>query len=209
MRVEGVLCDLDGVLVDSTAAVLRTWRRFAARNGLDWDRVNRTIHGRPARKSVELLVPDADVDAEAALIEQSELTDLSDVRALPGAHELRRLIPEHRFAIVTSCDEPLARARLEAAGIAPPRALVTFESVSAGKPDPECYLTGARLLGLSPDRCLAIEDAPLGLAAARAAGTITVALTTTHAADELEADLVVGTIEDLLRADGLLPLAAQ
>jgi mannitol-1-/sugar-/sorbitol-6-phosphatase len=208
MRVEGVLCDLDGVLVDSTAAVLRTWRRFAERHGLDWELVNRTIHGRPARKSVELLVPGADADTEAALIQQWELTDLDDVSPLPGALELSELMPEQRFAIVTSCDEPLARARLEAAGIAPPPALVTFESVTAGKPDPECYLTGARLLGLPPQRCLAIEDAPLGLAAARAAGARTAALTTTHAPDELEADLVVGTIEDLLTARDLLPLAA-
>ena len=208
MRVDGVLCDLDGVLVDSTAAVLRTWRRFAERHELDWELVNRTIHGRPARKSVELLVPGADADAEAALIATWELADLDDVHALPGARELRELVPEQSFAIVTSCDEPLARARLKAAGIAPPPALVTVELVSAGKPDPECYLTGARLLGLPPQRCLAIEDAPLGLEAARAAGAKTVALTTTHVPDELEADLVVGTIEDLLSSDGLLPRAA-
>jgi sugar-phosphatase len=207
MRVEGVLCDLDGVLVDSTAAVLRGWRRFAERHELDWDLVERTIHGRPARSSVELLVPHSDVDAETALIAQWELTDLDDIRPLPGARELRELLPEHRFAVVTSCDEPLARARLEAAGIAPPRALITVESVTRGKPDPECYLAGAQLLGLPPERCLAIEDAPLGLEAARAAGTTTVALTTTHGSDELEADRVVGTIADLLSADGLLPLA--
>jgi sugar-phosphatase len=208
MRVEGVLCDLDGVLVDSIAAVLRSWRRFAARHGLDPERVERTIHGRPTRDSVRLLVPEADIAAEAALIDRWELTDLADVRPLPGARELRSLVPEHRFAVVTSCGERLARARLEAAGIAPPRALVTSESVSAGKPDPECYLAGARLLGLPPERCLAIEDAPLGLAAARAAGTITVAVTTSHEPAELEADHVMGTIAELLSAHELLPLVA-
>jgi sugar-phosphatase len=206
VRIEGVLCDLDGVLVDSTAAVLRCWRRFADRHGLDWDQVERTIHGRPARSSVELLAPHADVAAETALLAQWELSDLDDVHPLPGARELRDLLPEHRFAVVTSCEEPLARARLAAAGIVPPGALVTVESVTRGKPDPECYLAGAQLLGLPPERCLAIEDAPLGLEAARAAGTTTVALTTTHGPGELEADRVVGTIADLLSADGLLPL---
>ena len=201
MRVNGgVLCDLDGVLVDSTPAVVRTWRRFAERHGLDWELVDKTIHGRPARKSVELLVPHVDAETEAALIQQWELTDLEDVRALPGAIELRELVPAHRFAVVTSCDEPLARARLEAAGIEPPQALVTIESVSRGKPAPDCYLEGARRVGLPPARCLAIEDAPLGLEAARAAGTKTAALTTTHDASELDADFVVGTIADLIDA---------
>jgi mannitol-1-/sugar-/sorbitol-6-phosphatase len=198
MRIEGVLCDLDGVLVDSTPAILRTWHRFAERHGLDWELVERTIHGRPARESVELLVPGADVDAEAALLDDWEVIDVADVRPLPGALELRARVPEHRFAVVTSCGDRLARARLTAAGIAPPQALVTFDSVSAGKPAPDCYLEGARRLGLPPERCIAIEDAPLGLEAARAAGALTAALTTTHAAEELEADIVVGTIADLL-----------
>jgi mannitol-1-/sugar-/sorbitol-6-phosphatase len=198
MRVEGVLCDLDGVLVDSTPAILRTWRRFAERYALDWELVDRTIHGRPARESVALLVPGVDVEAEAVLLDEWEVVDVTDVRPLPGALELRALVPEHRFAVVTSCGDRLARARLTAAGIEPPQALVTFDSVEAGKPAPDCYLEGARLLGLPPERCLAIEDAPLGLEAARAAGAMTVGVTTTHSGDELEADIVVGSITDLL-----------
>jgi mannitol-1-/sugar-/sorbitol-6-phosphatase len=198
VRVEGVLCDLDGVLVDSTPAILRTWRRFAERHALDWELVDRTIHGRPARESVALLVPGVDVEAEAALLDEWEVVDVTDVRPLPGALELRALVPEHRFAVVTSCGDRLARARLTAAGIEPPQALVTFDSVEAGKPAPDCYLEGARLLGLPPERCLAIEDAPLGLEAARAAGAMTVGVTTTHSADELEADIVVASITDLL-----------
>jgi mannitol-1-/sugar-/sorbitol-6-phosphatase len=199
----GVLCDLDGVLVDSTPAIVRTWRRFAERHGLDWELIDRTIHGRPARESVELLVPGADVDAEAALLDDWEVADVADVRPLPGALELRALVPERRFAVVTSCGDRLARARLTAAGIEPPQALVTFDSVTAGKPAPDCYLEGARLLGLPPERCLAIEDAPLGLQAARAAGAMTAAVTTTHAAEDLDADIVVGSIAELL-SEGLL-----
>src|SRR3954452_7864346 len=110
------------------------------------------------RASRWLLVPDADVDAEAALLDDWEVTDVADVRALPGALELRARVPEHRFAVVTSCGDRLARARLPAAGIEPPEALVTFDSVSAGNPAPDCYLEGARRLGLPPERCMAIED---------------------------------------------------
>ena len=197
MRIEGVLCDLDGVLVDSTPAITRCWARFAERHGLDWQLIDRTIHGRPARESVALLVPGADGEAEAALLDDWEMADVSDVRALPGAHELRARVPEQCFAVVTSCNDRLARARLTAAGIEPPAALVTFDDVTAGKPAPDCYLEGARRLGLPPERCLAIEDAPLGLQAARAAGAMTAAVTTTHSADELDADIVVRSLSDL------------
>jgi len=198
MDVGAVLCDLDGVLVDSTAAVLRCWHRLADRHGVDHELVESTIHGRPARDLIALLLPDADIDAEAALLAEWELADLDGVRALPGALELRGRLPEERFAIVTSCVTPLDHARMGAAGIAPPRALVTADRVRRGKPDPECYLLAARELGVPPERCLVVEDAPAGLAAARAAGMPTAAVTTTHDTAFLDADLVVGTVADLL-----------
>jgi mannitol-1-/sugar-/sorbitol-6-phosphatase len=196
--VEALLCDLDGVLVDSTAAIVRCWHRLADRHGADHALVESTIHGRPARESIALLLPDVDIDAEAALLTDWELADLDDVHALPGAVQLRERWPEEVFAIVTGCVAPLAHARLGVAGIAPPPALVTAEMVSRGKPDPECYLLAAGELGVRPERCLAVEDAPAGLAAARAAGMRTAAVTTTHEAWQLEADLVVGTVADLL-----------
>jgi phosphoglycolate phosphatase-like HAD superfamily hydrolase len=146
--------------------------------------------------------------AAVALIAVASGYGCDDVRALPGAHALRRLLGDDRFAVVTSCNERLARARLEAVGLAPPRVLVTIDSVRAGKPDPECYLLAASRLGVPPARCLVLEDAPVGLAAARSAGMATVAVTTTHAPAELDADLVVGTIADLLQARKLLLPAA-
>ena len=61
-------------------------------------------------------------------------------------------------------------ARLGAVGISPPPVLVTAEQVARGKPDPEGFLRGAAALGLDPARCVAFEDAPAGVAAARSAG---------------------------------------
>ncbi|MFE6691004.1 HAD family hydrolase [Streptomyces sp. NPDC057743] len=70
---------------------------------------------------------------------------------------------------------------------------MTVDDVTNHKPHPEPFLTAAQLLGTTPDRCLAFEDAPAGLEAARAAGMATVALTTTHQRDELShmADAVI------------------
>src|SRR3954468_23273801 len=182
-----LLCDLDGVLVDSGDAVERAWRRWAAGHGLDWADVEPGIHGMPSRENVARLLPGADAFAESRRIEHDQATDLEGVVAVPGARELLATWPPDRIAIVTSASVPLATARLGAAGLAPPRVLVTEERVSAGKPDPEGYLLAARELGADPADCVVLEDAPAGLEAARAAGMRVIAVLTTHDRDELAA----------------------
>jgi mannitol-1-/sugar-/sorbitol-6-phosphatase len=79
--------------------------------------------------------------------------------------------------------------------------LVSADDVRRGKPDPEGYLCAAALLGADPARCLVVEDAPAGIAAARAAGARTVGVATTHEPEELaEADLVVASLAELALA---------
>ena len=107
-----------------------------------------------------------------------------------------------RWAIVTSCTLPLARARAGAASLPEPGAWVTFDDVAHGKPAPDPYLLGARRLGVDPARCLVVEDAPAGLLSGRAAGCATLAVTTTHPAQELAADAVVTSLADVDVRDG-------
>ncbi len=122
-------------------------------------------------------------------------------RAIAGAAELMAAWTPGRLAVVTSCGRALAEARLAGAGLPRPAVLVTADDVRRGKPDPEGYRRAAALLGLEPARCVAVEDAPAGIAAARAAGARTVGVATTHPADELaEADLVVASLAELARA---------
>ena len=87
---------------------------------------------------------------------------------------------------------------------------VTVDDVVHGKPDPEPFLLAAERLGFSPDRCLVVEDAPAGIAAARAAGCAVIALTGTTAEEELTADLVVDGLDAVrleVTASGALRLA--
>jgi mannitol-1-/sugar-/sorbitol-6-phosphatase len=100
--------------------------------------------------------------------------DLCDVVPTPGAPELLAAL-RLPWAVVTSADVRLARARLGAAGITPP-VLVTVEDVRAGKPDPEGYRRAAELLGVAPENCLVVEDAEVGVTAGRAAGAQVAAL---------------------------------
>jgi sugar-phosphatase len=81
----------------------------------------------------------------------------------------------------------LAAARFSAAGLAPPAVVITADLTPRGKPYPDPYLAGAAALGVSPEDCLVIEDAPAGIRAGLAAGATVWAVTTTHAASELSA----------------------
>jgi sugar-phosphatase len=193
----GILSDLDGTLVDSVASSERAWFAFARRRGLDEEETHRAAMGRPTRESVTALVPPAERDAELERIDGDEVEDAVSVVAYPGADDLLRgPLP---VAIVTSGSAALASARLRGAGLEPPPALVTADSIERGKPDPEPFLLGARALGLEPSRCLALEDAPSGIDSARAAGVPVVALRTTHAEADLEwADVVLDTLAEVL-----------
>jgi len=175
-----VLSDLDGVLVDSGAAIERTWRRFAARHALNPERVLAESHGRRTIDLIRLVAPYLDAEAEAARIEQEEIESARGLRPLPGARELVESVPADRFAIVTSGSRPLALARLRAAGLPVPEVLVTAEEVEDGKPDPAGYLHAAALLGVDPAHSLVLEDAPAGVEAGLAAGMTVIAVATTN-----------------------------
>jgi mannitol-1-/sugar-/sorbitol-6-phosphatase len=72
--------------------------------------------------------------------------------------------------------------------------LITSDDVTAGKPDPQGYLSAAKQLGYEPDQCVVVEDAPAGVAAARAAGAFVLGVTGTVQPSELPADLLVDTL---------------
>lgn len=190
LEAAGVLFDLDGVLVDSTAVVERHWRQLAATLGLDADGLLAGVHGRRSADTIRGLaarVGGVDVESLVADFEQSEATDLDGLVALPGAAAALAELPPERWAVVTSGTAVIAGARLGAAGLPRPHHLVTADDVADGKPHPAPYLRGAALLGIDPVACLAVEDAPAGLASAVAAGCRTLALRTTHDADQLAA----------------------
>ncbi|MFE3551373.1 HAD family hydrolase [Streptomyces kronopolitis] len=188
---DALLFDNDGTLISSLESVYRCWSRWAREYGVteeDFARV--ALHGRPAAEIVADLLPADVVPAAVARIEQLEVEDAGGVVALPGTLALLESLPAERWAVVTSASRRLAEARLGQAGIRP-KNVIAADDISRGKPDPEPFLLAARRLGADPARCVVFEDAPVGLAAGRAAGMVTVALATTHRAEELSADAVV------------------
>lgn len=186
LEVQGILFDLDGVLIDSTAGVARAWTQWAKLNSLDPAEVVHTAHGRRAIDTVHLVASFLNnPEAEVAELEKLEIQESHDVKVFDGAERLLKSLPARRWAIVTSGTRPLATHRLEVAGLPIPAHMVTANEVERGKPFPDPYLRGAELLGLEPDECCVIEDSPSGVQAALDAGMPVLALPTTYSAGEL------------------------
>ncbi len=216
---DAVLFDMDGTLIDSTPSVTRSWRRWAHEEEVDPARLA-GLHGIPAVSIIELLLGDRSPAARAAALERInaiELADVDGVVVLPGAAQALAALagPGARTAIATSSTRALAVARIAAAGLVAPEAVVTADDVERGKPDPAPYLLAARRLGADPARCLVVEDAPAGLVAGIAAGCATLAVATTHAVAalaEVGPDAVVhdlAAVRLVTTPDGVRVLGAE
>lgn len=174
---DAVLFDMDGVLIDSLGVVDRHLRTWAARNGLDPDEVVARSPGLTNEHLVRLTAPHLDdeaVAAETAFLVAQDRDDLEGITPCPGAADLLRELPPAAWAVVTSAYRDVAHARLRHTGLPHPKVLVTAEDVARGKPHPEGYRSAARALGVPAGRCIVVEDAPSGVAAARAAGALPV-----------------------------------
>lgn len=187
IRCKGVLFDMDGILISSLGSVERSWRAWAVSRGIDIAQAIHTAHGRRAIETVQLLRPDLDSEAELKFIEDLEVADNDGLAVLPGVLNLLAALPAQRWTVVTSATERLARVRLAAGGVPVPEKIITADHVTSGKPHPEPYLAGARLLGIDPKDCVVFEDSGSGTKSGRAAGCTVIGTTFSHPIEELGA----------------------
>jgi len=216
--IKGFLFDLDGTLVDSLPVVERAWCGWADRFGISHDDVLDFIHGKQAITSLRHFMPgrsEDDIQAEFRRLEHIEATDTDGVTALPGAVALLEHLNalDIPWAIVTSGSMPVAAARRETAGLPEPKVFVTAERVARGKPEPDAYLLGAQLLGLAPEECVVVEDAPAGILSGLAAGSDVIAVNAPSSTPRLdEVDLQLATLTELTvekRPDGAIRYAKR
>jgi sugar-phosphatase len=207
LECEAIIFDLDGVLIDSSAVIERSWRLWAGERDLDEAEVLRLTPGRRMIEVVRRLAPHLDAEAEARRLAAREAADTDGLREVEGAVGLIRSLPPGVWAVATSGSRTTALARLRFAGLPVPKVLITADDVTHGKPDPQAYLLAAERLGLSPAGCVVVEDAPAGIQAARAAGMRVIAVATTHAPQVLAgADALVDCLLDIhVIVDGRLP----
>jgi HAD superfamily hydrolase (TIGR01509 family) len=181
---EAVVFDLDGVLVDSESVWGEAKRQLVEETGGHWHPdATREMMG---MSSIEwsrylhdhLEVPMAPEEISDAVVERMMALYRERLPLLPGAVEAVRSLSERwRLAVASSSNRPVIDLALELAGIAEAFvATVSSEEVARGKPAPDVYLEAARLLGVAPDRCVAIEDSTNGIRAAEVAGMAVIAI---------------------------------
>lgn len=196
-----MIFDLDGVLVDSSAFHQESWRLVGLERGFEMtDELFWRTFGMPNRQILPLLLSRELADQEVAeLSERKEEAyrqlAAGRMQALPGSRELVRAVAEAGLRVALGSSTPMSNIRvvLDALGIREHfEQIVCSDDVTHGKPHPEVFLKAAGKLGVAPNRCAVIEDAVVGVEAAKAAGMRCIAVTTTHGAEKLRAaDLVV------------------
>lgn len=206
----GVIFDMDGVLVDSYAPHLESWRKLARELGRDiTDAQFDATFGRTSREIIRLLFGEQWTDADVHRLDARKEALYRDivrghVPAMPGVLALIRSLHAGgvRIAIGSSGPPENVALIIEEMGLKEfVSAQVTGADVSRGKPDPQVFQLAAARLGLPAARCVVIEDAPVGIEAARRAGCKVVGLVGTHAATLLsDANLVVTRLDDLTPA---------
>ncbi len=206
------LWDVDGVIIDSAEQHRQAWEALARESGLPYaDEVFWATFGMRNSDSIPLLFGVHEPARVAALSERKEALyrDLlaREATALPGARELLAALHTAGYRQALGSSAPVANieAIIRLLDIGQYlEGFISGEHVAHGKPAPDIFLAGAALLGVEPARCVVFEDAPAGVAAARAGGMRCIAVRRAGQPDApgLEAaDRLVTTLNDVRVAD--------
>lgn len=208
--VQGVIFDLDGVLVHTDELHFRAWAQIAAELNIPFDRtVNARLRGVSRAESLERLVackPDLSISEQEkeALCRQKNAIYRSSLKLLnpedvtPAVRSVLTLLREREIRIAVGSSSRNARLILRRTGLeAVFDAVVDGTMIAASKPDPEVFLRAAELLRLDPCRCAVVEDAPAGILAAHRAGMLAIGLGACAAGEDARPDILLTRLEDL------------
>jgi len=204
-----VILDMDGVVLDSMPVHLRSWQETLAPLGIRLTAAELyPLEGMPTEATAQLLTErflgqacSAEEARRLAETKRRFFVEEFEPVLMPGIvplmHDLRGR--GHRLAMVTGSAAIVVDEVLAPLGVLDLfEVVVTGDQVSHGKPEPESYRLAATRLGLEPGECLVVENAPLGVRAARAAGMGCVALETSLPAGQLgEAERVFADVRAL------------
>ena len=200
-RKRGVLFDLDGVLLDSEGNYTIFWAQMDKEYPTGIENFASYIKGLHLTRILGFFDSD---DVRRQVLER--LLDFerdTKYEFFPGALDFVRRLRDAGIpmAIVTSSDHKKMQALYEQYPEFPTLFdhIITGDMVTKAKPDPECFLTGAKLLGLDIKDCIVFEDSRNGLLAGRASGARVIGLPTTMDADTVSqlSDVTVDAVSQL------------
>lgn len=195
-KLEAVVFDMDGVIIDSEPLWSEAERQLLARRNVTYSEdLKPLLMGLDSREAVRILKKHYDLaePVEELVDERNQLVSELIERhgqPIPHALELIQRVRDRGLKTVVASSSPYALVELvmDKLGIGPLLDLVlSGDEVSRGKPAPDIYDTVAKTLGVAPACCLVIEDAPNGVRAAKAAGMRCLAITTGASKSELAA----------------------
>ena len=200
LRLRAVLFDMDGVLYDSMPYHAKAWHHAMAQFGYDLPEEEVYMHeGRTGASTVNLVsrrqhgqeVSEEHI-AEIYKVKSDIFNEFPLAEPMPGALSLLRQLKEQglMILIVTGSGQVslLDRLNHHFPDIFRRELMVTAFDVKHGKPDPEPYLMGMQKGCLTPEECIVVENAPLGVRAAKAAGIFTIAVNTGPLPDSVLTD---------------------
>lgn len=187
---QAALFDLDGTLFDTEGQYTEIWGNICRKYRPDIPRLEYLIKGTTLVQIFDKYFPDPELQKviTAELIEQESRMHYDWI---PGALEFVHEIKAQgiRCAVVTSSNRTkmqwVAQKRPELYTLFD--RILTSEDFAASKPNPDCFLLGARVFDLSTDDCVVFEDSFTGLAAGMASGIFTIGLATSNTPDQIRA----------------------
>jgi HAD superfamily hydrolase (TIGR01509 family) len=209
-RTIGVLWDMDGVITDSGDKHYTSWQKALDQHGLPFSReFFQKTFGMNNRGILSLLLnrdaTEQEVDTIGGLKEELFRQDIKgNLTSLPGVTDwLQRFVRAGiRQAVASSAPQKNIDAIIDELDLRNMFYTLVSGSELSGKPDPATFLLAAKRLCVNPVDCLVIEDATVGVEAARLGGMKCIAVCTTHPREALQnADIVVDRLEDLVSED--------
>jgi HAD superfamily hydrolase (TIGR01509 family) len=178
-RIDAVVFDLDGVLVDTEIWWDEARIAFAAQVDRRWTEADRAaIMGSNTREWSSRMKVRLDLDMSEREIERAVIGRMLERYEREGppaigaaAEVVRRLAERYPLGVASSSPPVLIDTALEGLGVRPLfTAIASSDEVAAGKPAPDVYLLAAKRIGVDPAGCFVVEDSINGVIAANAAG---------------------------------------
>jgi beta-phosphoglucomutase len=203
-----ILFDLDGVIVDTLHYHYLAWDKMFSELGGTVSKHSVLLHeGRASREILPLLLGEAGVSLDAAhhhdFIERKReyYRSIVQIGYYPRAFDVIAELRTRGYltALVTATALRNMQNTLNEEQRSHFDFIITGDEVPRAKPFPDPYLIAAGHLGVAPEECVVVENAPLGIESAKNANMFCIAIETTLSKDYLvHADLIVHSITDLL-----------
>ncbi|MFP3975914.1 MAG: HAD family hydrolase [Dehalococcoidia bacterium] len=214
---KAVIWDLDGVIVDTAPFHFAAWREVVESRGWNYTEEDfQESFGRRNDDILRSLFEDISPEEIESLSQRKEELFRSlvrnNVKPLPGVLELMERLWEEEFRVALASSAPYENIDLMLSELGIKNrfhSIIGNDEVSRGKPDPEGFLLAAERVVVPANRCIVIEDAPAGVAAAKAGDMKCIAVTKTHPRQALaNADLVMDNLKRVSGKDLYRLLAA-